>query len=71
MSTQHNILKQNSHTEVGITTLLLRRKVIMIGVGINFERRYTLFREAIETATHFDALIPIELNDAIKTRVEH
>ena len=59
--------QQNSHAEVGITTLLLRSKAMMIGANIAFEKRYKLFREAIATATHLDALIPIELDGVIKT----
>ena len=63
--------QQNSHAEVGITTLLLRSKAMMIGANIAFEKRYKLFREAIATATQLDALIPMELDGVIKTRVEH
>ena len=63
--------EQNSHAEVRITTLLLRSKAMMIGKNIVFEKRYKVFREAIATATHFDALIPIELDGVIKIRVEH
>ena len=44
---------------------------MMIGKNIVFEKRYKVFREAIATATHFDALIPIELDGVIKTRVEY
>ena len=43
----------------------------MIGANTAFEKRYKLFREDIATATYLDALIPIELDGVIKTRVEH
>ena len=43
---------------------------MMIAANVVFVMRYKLFREAITTATLLDALIPIEINGIIKTRVE-
>ena len=63
--------QQNHLAELSFASIANKGRALMIDANVPLAIRYRLFREAFQTATLLDGLVPIELDGITKSRYAH
>jgi hypothetical protein len=63
--------QQKHLAELAFATLANKGRAMMYAANLTLELRYRLYREAFQTATLLDGLLPVEINGVVKSRYNH
>ena len=60
--------QQNHLAELAFATIANKGRAMMHAANLSLEMRYRVHREAFQTATLLDGLVPVEINGRVASR---